>query len=86
MWSQHFLSRGSERGRLKKRRKNLEQALNRIPERLATNQAYLCNNCHYRDFVSDDAAYYYSVFGDFAHDETPGFECPNCGGPMIAQY
>ena len=85
----HFVSRSTWRSRPGKpkgkarRKRNLEEAYFGFTKELDTNQKYVCHNCHYADFVSDETAYYYLVFGDFHNHEPSGFECPNCGGPMV---
>jgi len=64
---------------------SLEESFFDFSRKLWTNQKFICYNCHYEDFVSDSTAYYYLVFGDFHQNEPVGFECPNCGGPMVGQ-
>lgn len=88
MLSDHFVSRDTWRqdGELPKGEsdhpRSLDESFYAFPDDLCTDQKFICHNCHYEDFISDDAAFYYLVFGDFVHDEVPGFECPNCAGPM----
>jgi len=91
MLTGHFLPRNTWRhipGHTKDEEthpRSLDQAYFEFPWDLSKEQKFICNNCHYEDYISENAAFYYLVFGDFAHDEPAGFECPNCGGPMVSR-
>ena len=89
--SSHFVSRDSRRYDLEPsdntsiHEKGLPEAYFGFSREIRTNQKFICFNCHYEDFIPDETAYYYLVFADFEADEPPGFECPNCGGPMVGE-